>query len=171
MATIALRVVFALAALLAAGQAMACSCVRATPAERLAGVDDIALVTVLGVQRVDGDDVRAPQRATYAVERTLKGDMTAHATLDAGYGFGDCGVPLVVDMSYVVLLDRASNVVNYCSGFFGPFSLHRSRSEVSRFLDGLAQHAASGAPLTQPPRTVWGIEDARLLWFGFPGRD
>jgi hypothetical protein len=160
-----------------AADAQACSCVRGSVEEAIAATDDIALVTVRDVGFVEAgaaasDDSSLPQRARFTVNRNLKGDMTRHGELRSGYGFGDCGVPLIAGASYVVFASGTGPApVRLCSGFFGPYALWggaRRDGKVSAFLEAIAQHLKTQSPIPRPPRADWSFGDSTVVWFGPP---
>lgn len=161
-----------------ASDAAACSCRRGSVEDAAAAARNIALVTIQSVRiaEVRGDksgefDERGKQRARFAIVRNLKGELSQGDELRAGYGFGDCGVPLVVGMSYVVFNDGGPVELALCRGFFGPYLLYgdeRSDAKVTRFVDALAAHLKTGAEIPRPPSALWGVDDSRVVWFGPP---
>ncbi|WP_386070505.1 hypothetical protein ACFJIW_07760 [Tahibacter sp. UC22_41] len=157
--------------------AQACSCARGSLEEAIAETDDIALVTVRDVDFVQTDAASseapsAPQHARFTVNRNIKGDMARHRELRSGYGFGDCGVPLIAGASYVVFASGDGPApVRLCSGFFGPYALWggaRRDGKVTGFLDAIAQHLKTQSPIPRPPRADWGLGDSTVVWFGPP---
>ncbi|MBN8741015.1 MAG: hypothetical protein BGP24_20375 [Lysobacterales bacterium 69-70] len=84
---------YLLAASFAAADARACSCELGSLEEAVADAEDIALVTVreVGVA-AEPDQPTLPQRARFAVNRDVKGDMACHGELRSRYGFGDSSV-------------------------------------------------------------------------------
>lgn len=157
--------------------AQACSCMRGSLDEAIAATDDIALVTVrdvgfVGVDTASPGAPSSPQRARFTVDRSLKGDMARHGELHSGYGFGDCGVPLIAGASYVVFASGEGPApVRLCSGFFGPYALWggaRRDGKVTGFLDAIAQHLKTQSPIPRPPRADWGFGDSTVVWFGPP---
>ncbi len=157
--------------------AQACTCRLDSLEEVIAATDDIALVTVREVGFVDvnaasSDAPPLPQRARFEVNRNVKGDMARHSELRSGYGFGDCGVPLIAGASYVVFARGEGPVpLRLCSGFFGPYVLWggaRRDSKVSAFLDAIAQHLKTQSPVPRPPPAEWRLGDSSAVWFGPP---
>lgn len=160
----------------AASDASACSCRRGSVEDAAARARNIALVRVesvrIGPPRSEvtvGDE--PPQRARFAVVRHLKGELPQNEELRAGYGLGDCGVPLIVGASYVVFNDGEAPELALCRGFFGPYRLfgdERYDARVMRFIDALDEHLKTGAAIPRPPSPQWGLSDSTAVWFGPP---
>ncbi|TDR38956.1 hypothetical protein DFR29_11899 [Tahibacter aquaticus] len=166
------------AALGVVSNAAACSCRRGSAEDAVAAARNIALVTIQSVRvaEVAGDksgesDRRGPQRGRFTLVRQLKGELAQDEEISAGYGFGDCGAPLVVGTSYVVFDDGGPPQLALCRGFFGPYLLYgdeRSDAKITRFVDALVAHVKTGAPIARPPSPLWGIDDSSAVWFGPP---
>jgi hypothetical protein len=176
-----LRAVAAVASLLAAAGAQACSCARESVEEAVQRAEDIALVRISAVHEVvpravDLDAAPSPdrqltQRAQFKLLRSIKGNLARHGELHAGGGGGDCGMPLLVGMSYVLFSSGETAQINYCQGFFGPF-LTQERGEADAqlkvFLDGLEKTLREQSPLPRPPQIWRALEDSSSRWFGPP---
>ena len=113
----------------------------------------------------------APQRAKFSVVEKFKGDPAQVKELKAGYGGGDCGVPLVVGFDYMVLVD-SNGYINYCSGFFGPqydwknaTRQSKQRDALRTFTQSVVAHFKTRGKISRPPSADLQMEDSSTLWF------
>ncbi|MFT3790806.1 MAG: hypothetical protein QM741_06960 [Rudaea sp.] len=113
----------------------------------------------------------AAQRAKFTVIEALKGDPKLVSELAAGYGGGDCGVPLIVGFDYMVLVDP-HGYINYCSGFFGPHYgwnntswQSEQRQALTAFTQSVRDHYKTKAKISRPPSADLRMEDSSTLWF------
>lgn len=171
----------ACALLLTGSNVLACSCPMGPVEAAFDAAPNVFIAHVTRVSEVpppkrpDGDvqwEDMLVQHAEFTALETFKGDPKRVRTLRSGYGHGDCGVPLIVGMDYLVLVGD-EGVVSYCSGFFGPHygwldrSLFRSdrRVALERFTASVRDHFRAGKKIAPAPRADLGIEDDASLWF------
>ncbi|MEO8672228.1 MAG: hypothetical protein ABI411_13000 [Tahibacter sp.] len=112
-----------------------------------------------------------PQIARFSVIESFKGSPSSLHQLRAGYGYGDCGVPLIAGLDYLVLTDDGGEL-RYCNGFFGPYFLwDRERTirdtdrKLAEFAESIRNHFVHGGKISDPPSAALGIEDSRSRWF------
>jgi hypothetical protein len=113
-----------------------------------------------------------PQHADFTVVEVMKGDPKTVAELRAGYGGGDCGIPLIAGFDYLVLVGK-SGEMSYCQGFFGPHygwnetrQFEPERLKVLRlFTQSIRDHFRSKTKIIRPPPDDFGLEDSGSRWF------
>ena len=102
-----------------AGNAFACSCVRAV--STLDRVSDASFIVVAQVIATDATrDMKEPQGwagfvARYRLQEVIKASTPPPAQVYSGEGHGDCGIPLLPAISYVFFAGPEGNVT-ICSG-------------------------------------------------------
>lgn len=117
----------------------------------------VAQIETVGYESRGRFNERA-QVAGYKVVKQLKESGSKPRSLRSGYGYGDCGVPLVAGLQYLVLVND-SGEIGLCSGFYGPqFGWTDGRPKA--FLDSVTSFYRQGTKIIEPPRSALGIEDS-----------
>ncbi|MBN8480913.1 MAG: hypothetical protein J0L88_04905 [Xanthomonadales bacterium] len=156
-------------------QVDACSCTRRSVETAF---DNAKHVFVARIERVElvapprnGDDRWEPQRASFSMRDALKGKPNRIKRLRTGYGYGDCGVPLIVGADYLVLANDHGRI-SLCSGYFGPHfgfvedGLDDDEPRPWRnFIESVRKHYSAGSAIERPPSPAYGVKDASFLWF------
>ena len=153
----------ALACTLLPGSALACSCLaKASLVDKLDPDDAVVLVrldSIRAERSCASNGLCMPiQVAEYTLVESLRGYPQTHAPLISGYGYGNCGVPLIAGAEYIAVMAPGSRGLGSCNsaGPYPPAEYRdpRDQQAMRDYLDALRRRMAGGAAPGPPPRTL-----------------